>query len=92
MNSKSFPETLLAFIFALVDALEDGKTGFFGVGDGERLEFVGGGEAGDNFADGLFAGRTVGEGPGGQGPVQGEGATANLAAAFAHFIFVNGHN
>jgi hypothetical protein len=82
----------LAFVFAFAEAFVDLEAGFFGVGDGEGLEFVGGGEAGDDFADGLFAGGAFLQGRGAEGAVEGEGAAAHFAASFAEFVFVERHN
>ena len=81
----------LPLIFALVEAFEDGKAGFFGIRDGEGLEFMGGGEAGYDLAHGLFAGRAIGQGFGREGAVEGEIAAAGPALALAEFIFVEGH-
>jgi len=82
---------LLPLIFALVEAFEHGKAGFFGIRDGERLEFMRGGEARNDFAHRLFAGRAIGQGFGREGAVQGKLAAAGPALALAEFVFVEGH-
>jgi len=81
----------LAFVLALAETLEDREAGLFGVGDGEGVEFLRGAEGGNDFADGLFAGRAMGEGLGREGAVQREAAAADLALAFTQLVFVDGH-
>jgi hypothetical protein len=78
----------LPFVFAFFDLFEDGKTGLFGVGNREGLEFMRGAETGDDFADGLFARRTLGQCGGAQGPLEGELPATGLAFAFAQLVFV----
>jgi len=81
----------LPLIFALVEAFEDSEAGFFGIRDGEWLEFVRGGEAGNDLAHRLLAGRAVREGLGGERAVQSELAATGPALALTEFIFVKGH-
>jgi len=78
----------LPFIFPLVDPFEDGKAGFFGVGEGNGAAGV---ETGDDFADGFSAGGTDFQLRGREGTAQGEPAAADCAPALAEFIFVNWH-
>ena len=82
---------LLFFVFAFAEALEDGEAGFFGVGDGEGLEFLRGAEIGDDFADGFFAGGTGFEFGSVDGTAQSEFATANFAVTIDQFVFVKRH-
>lgn len=81
----------LPFIFALADFFEHGETRLFRVREGHRLELLRRTETGDDFADRLFAGRTIRKWSGGKGTVQREFSAADLAAAFAQFIFVKRH-
>jgi hypothetical protein len=84
---------LLSFVFAFINAFEDGEPGIFGIGDGERFEFGGGIELGYELADGSFAEGTLGDRGCVDGAAQGEGAAAYFAVALvvADFVFVEGH-
>lgn len=82
---------LLPLVFALADFFEHGEPGLFCVRDGQRLEFVRRTETGKNFAHRLFARRTIRERLGRERTVQGEFPAADLAVAFAQFVFVKGH-
>ena len=81
----------LPLVFALFDFFEDGKARFFGIRNGQRLELVRRAEAGNNFANGLFARRALGQFRRAQGPLQRELAAADRASALAQFIFVKWH-
>ena len=67
---------LLALVFALADALENGEARFLGVRNGEWLEFGRGAEARDNLADRLLAGGAFGEFGSREGAPQREFAAA----------------
>jgi hypothetical protein len=82
---------LLPFVFAFAELFEDGESGFFGVGDGQRLEFVRGAKGGDNFAHRFFARRTPGQLRRGQWASEREMASTGLALAFSQLIFIKRH-
>jgi len=81
----------LLLIFALAQPFEHGKSGLFGVGDGQRLELVRRAESGKDFAHGLFAGRAFRQLGRAQRPAQGEPPAAHLALAFTQLVFVKRH-
>jgi len=81
----------LLLIFTFAEPFEHGEPGFFGVGDGERLELVRRAESGKDFAHRLFASRTFRQLRRAQRPAQGELAAAHLALALAQLVFVKRH-
>ena len=83
--------TLLLFVFALAEALQHGEARLFCVGNGERFEFAGRCERGNDFAHRLFARRTPGQFRRAQRPAQRELPTANCAITFAEFVLVKRH-
>ena len=87
-----FSVTSLPFVFAFAEALIDLEARLLGVGDGERLEFVRRTEIGKDLAHRLLARRTIRERLGRERPVQREFPAADLAVAFAQFVFVMWHN
>ena len=82
---------LLPLVFALAEFFIDLEAGFLRVREGDRLELLRRAEAGDDFAHRLFARRAMRERLGRQRPVQGEFPAADLAVAFAQFVFVKWH-
>ena len=86
-----FSTALLPFVFALADFFKHGKPGLFRVGDGQRLEFVRRIEGGNDLAHRLFARRTMRQRLGRKRSAQRELAAADLAVAFAQFVFVKRH-
>ena len=84
--------TSLPFVFSFSKSFIDLETVFLGVGDGKRFEFLRRAESGDDFAHRLLAGRAIRERLGRQRPVQGEFPAADLAVAFAQFVFVKWHS
>ena len=76
---------LLPLIFALVHFLEHGEPGVFRARGFISLQRV---EGGKDFAHGLAARGTISERLGRKRTVQGEFPAADLAAAFAQFVFV----
>lgn len=96
LESKRFsvrriPTFSLPLIFAFAKSFIDLEAGLFRVRDGERLELVRRTEIGKDFAHRLFARRTIRERLGRERTVQGEFPAADLAVAFAQFVFVEGH-
>jgi hypothetical protein len=81
----------LPFVFALAEFFIDLEAGFLGVREGDRLELVRRTEIGNDFAHRLPARGAVRERLGRKRTVQGELPAANLAVAFAQFVFVKRH-
>src|SRR5437763_1806364 len=79
---------LLPLVLSFAQTLEDGKPGLLRVRDGQRLEFHGRSEPGNNFAHGLFARRAIRQRLGRERPMQGEFSAAHLAVAVSLFVFV----
>jgi hypothetical protein len=78
----------LPLIFALVHFLEHGEPGVFCARGFISLQRV---ERGKDFAHRLLARRTIRERLGRKRTVQGEFPAADLAVAFAQFVFVKRH-
>ena len=93
MKSGNFQPSInsLLLIFAFAEPFKHGEPGLFRVRDGQRLELVGRIEGGNDFAHRLFAGRTFRQFRRAQWPTQGEFSAADLALAFAQFVFVERH-
>jgi hypothetical protein len=82
---------LLFLVFAFAQALEDGESGFFGVGEGDRLELDGGIEGGNELAHRAAAGWADFQGRRTEWTAQREFAAADGATALAQFVFVDRH-
>ena len=91
LSTFNFQPTSLPFVFALAEALEHGEPGLFGVGDGQRLEFLRRIEGGNDFAHRLFTGRTLLQLRRADRSPQGELPAANLTLALAKLVFVKRH-
>ena len=91
LTSDFCPAWSLPFVFALAEFFIDLKAGFLRVREGDRFGFLRGTEIGNDFAHRLFARRTIRQRLGRERTVQGEFPAADLAVAFAQFIFVNRH-
>ena len=81
----------MPLIFALAEFFIDLEAGFLGVREGNGLELVRRTEIGNDFAHRLFARRTIRERLGRERTVQREFPAADLAVAFAQFVFVKRH-
>jgi len=88
LSTINFQPTSLPLIFALVHFFEHGEPGVFRAGkivSFQRIEF------GKDFAHRLFARGAIRERLGRERTVQGEFPAADLAVAFAQFVFVKRH-
>jgi hypothetical protein len=83
------PHRSLSLVFSFVDAFEDGKARFLGVGNRQFVRRVKGGK---HFAHRFLAGRAFGQRRGGERPAQDESPATDRAVPFAQFIFVQRHN
>jgi hypothetical protein len=77
-NMAGYP--LLPFIFSFIDALQDCKARFLGIGNREGLRRV---KSGPYAADGFLAGGAVSERRGREWAAEGEFTTTDFAVALA---------
>ena len=87
----SLKHALLTLIFALAQAFIDAETGLLRVADGKGFQFRGSVEGGKDLFHRLLASRAMRQRLGRDRAVQREPAPANLAVAFAQFVFVERH-